>query len=112
MNLIQQMFAQVQYIQFEKSPQNITVIEDTDVVVPCVANTTLFPSWVINGTTYGGDIGLPPYFFINSSALRIPSIATFLNNTVVQCFFVQLEPNVGFVKILSDVGVITVIKGK
>ena len=109
---MQQTSAQVMYIYFEKGPQNITVIENTDVVVPCIANTTLVPSWVINGATYSSSIGLPPYFFINASALRIPRIPLFLNSTVVQCFYVQIVPNLGLVQTLSDVGVITVIKGK
>ena len=111
-NLMQQTSTQVMYIYVQNGPKNITVIENTDVVVPCIANTTLIPSWIIDGATYDNSIGLPSYFFINATALRIPRIALFLNNTVVQCFIVQIVPNLGLVTTSSDVGVITVIEGK
>ena len=99
-------------IAFSREPENMTVTEGSDVAVPCIANTTLLPSWRINDSEYGSDVGLPTYFILNATHLLVPSIALFLTGTVVQCFFVQYIPSVGLVKTFSDVGVITVTKGK
>ena len=95
-------------IQFTKEPTGITAYEHDNVYVPCCTNTTLLPSWRINGEEYGSDVGLPTYFILNATHLIIPNIPLFLNGTVVQCFFVQFLPTVGMVRTSSAIGIITV----
>ena len=99
-------------IEFTREPNNITVEEHSDVAVPCITNSTFLPSWRINSRDYASDIGLPTCFLLNATHLLIPSIALFLNGTVVQCFFVQLLPKVGLIETFSEVGVIHVTTSK
>ena len=99
-------------VDFKREPENLTVEEHTSVAVPCITNTTLLPSWSINGMEYSSEVGLPVDFALNITHLIISDVALHLNNTVLQCFFVQFVSNVGVVRMYSQVGVIIVTKGK
>ena len=110
-NLVHQAVAQLA-IEFTKEPENVTVMEMSDLTIPCLANTTLLPAWIIDGREYGSDVGLPTNFLLNGSDLLAPNIALALNGTVVQCFFAIFLPSTGVVRTFSKVGVITVIRSK